>query len=76
MTARRALPFLDLESADKDRRVRSRCDLFDLHGLWWSVPTELTVRQVHVQMLEELEAMDVGPFLDEPWRQFYDRVAR
>ena len=73
---RKVRPFVTLEAADLDRRERGRAVLFDLHGLWWSVPLELTIHDVNSQVLDELAHMDLSPFHDQPWRQFYDRPGR
>lgn len=74
--ARSVRPFVDLDSADRDQRERGRCIVFDLHGLWWSVPTELTIHQVNVEMLDQLEQMDCAPFRREPWKARVRQVNR
>lgn len=71
--ARTVTPFVNLDDADKDRRLRGACILFDLHGLWWSVPTELTVHEVNRQVMAELARMELTPFRHEPMRARLDR---
>ena len=68
-------PFIDLDSASKDRSDRGRCIIFDMHGLWWSVPTELTIHDVNAAMLDELAHMDVAPFRHDPWKARLSRPA-
>lgn len=70
--AREVHPFIDLDSADRDRRERGECIIFDLHGLWWSVPTELTIRQVNRAVMDELARMDLAPFRHDAWKARLD----
>jgi len=72
VTDRTVRPFIDLAAADQDRHTRGRCLIFDLHGLWWTVPTELTVHDVNVQVVTQLAAMDLHQFHHDPWRALLD----
>lgn len=66
MSERNVSPFTSLDDAEQDRSGRGACIVFDVHGLWWSVPTELTVVQVHHQMMTWLANADLHPIL--PYR--------
>lgn len=56
-------PFVSLAAAENDAHEREDCQVFDVHGLLWSVPLELNVHQVNDQMLAELERMRIRPFV-------------
>ena len=73
-TGRDVEAFVDLDSADRDRHERGACVLFDLHGLWWSVPTELTIHEVNVQVMSQLANMQCPAFLHTPWRAHLDDI--
>ena len=51
--------FVNLDAALRDRQLRGQCVLFDLHGLWWSVPMELTVHEISDAIAVELVKFDV-----------------
>lgn len=39
-------------SAEDDAHARGACMVFDVHFRFWSVPTELTLHQMHDQIIE------------------------
>lgn len=45
----------------RDRDLRGKCVLFDLHGYWWSVPMELTLLEIADAIAGELERLDLRP---------------
>lgn len=47
--------FVNLDAATRDRELRGRCVLFDLHGMWWSVPIELTLVDVELAITVTLD---------------------
>lgn len=72
---RKVRPHVNLDDADKDRMLRGACILADLHGLWWTVPTELTVHEVNRQVMAELARMQLPPFREQPFRARLDLIA-
>lgn len=68
-------PFVSLDDAQADRSERGRVTLFDLHGLWWSVPKELTLWMIEDQVAAELERMDLRPFAGDPVKPHQGTVA-
>ena len=58
---RDVIPFVDLDAAEVNRQARGACILMDVHGMWWSVPVELTILMVHQQMIAWLDACDLRP---------------
>ena len=65
---RRVKAFIDLHGAECDMVDRGDCSIYDLHGLWWTVPKELTGHQVDDQIGHELDRMDLRPFVRTPVR--------
>lgn len=55
-------PFVSYDEAVADRRNRADTILFDLHGLWWSVPMELTIHEVNDQVLEVIRTAELAEF--------------
>lgn len=53
---------ITLDDAARCRGTRGDCVLFDLHGLWWSVPMELNLHQIQHQITEQLEQHDLRAF--------------
>lgn len=53
---------ISLDGATRDRHDRGDCILMDLHGLWWSVPMELNLHQIHHAITTELEQHDLRSF--------------
>lgn len=60
--------FVDLVAAEDNMVERGDCAIYDLHGLWWTVPKELTGHQVDEQVAAALDRMDLRPFRDVPIR--------
>lgn len=50
--------FVSLDDCLRDVALRDKCVKFDLHGLWWSVPMELTIHEIDQQIRHELERLD------------------
>lgn len=62
VTKRTVRPFASLDEATRDRVERDEVVLMDLHGLWWSVPMELTIHEVHGQIAAALELAQLARF--------------
>ena len=60
--------FVDLGAAEDNMVERGDCSIYDLHGLWWTVPKELTGHQVDEQIGHALDRMDLHPFARDPVR--------
>lgn len=60
--------FIQLDAAEDNMAERGDCAIYDLHGLWWTVPKELTGHQVDEQIAAALEHMDLRPFAGVPVR--------
>lgn len=60
--------FVALDAAEDNMVERGDCSIYDLHGLWWTVPKELTGHQVDEQIAERLDLMELRPFRDVPTR--------
>ena len=60
---RRPVTFhLNLAAAERDVRLRGECVILDMHGLWWSVPAEHTVRSTCRAVLTILDELGVPAF--------------
>lgn len=53
--------FVNLDAAVRDQRLRGECVLFDLHGMWWSVPIELTLADVAEAIAVRLDENGLRP---------------
>lgn len=60
--------FATLAGAERDGKLRGDCVIVDLHGLLWSVPTELTIHQVNRQVIDTLDARGLPLFPRSSWR--------
>lgn len=61
-TPRGVRAFVTLDEAERDRVERDEIVLMDLHGLWWSVPMELDIHAVNLQVLTYLASAGLGKF--------------
>jgi hypothetical protein len=61
MPAREVAGFVNLDRARHDANSRGGCVLFDVHGLWWSVPTELSIREVDAQIRATVDRFGGAP---------------
>lgn len=52
---------LTLDEAAASSRARDKCVTFDLHGLWWSVPMELTLHDIAEAIAWKLEQLKLQP---------------
>lgn len=75
MTVRKVRPFVNLDDAQADRQARGNVTLFDLHGLWWSVPKELELWAIEAQIADALTEMELRPFAGDPVRPHQGTVA-
>jgi hypothetical protein len=61
--------FVQLDRCRLDADQRGDCVTFDVHGLWWSVPVELSIRQIDAEMRELLDTfggIEIGPWRPSP----------
>lgn len=64
LNRRTVRPHLDLAAGEEALKERDRVVLWDLHGLYWTVPVELTILEANEQIIAVLHSHSLAEFPD------------